>query len=124
MSSDAIIRKASKNYICSCCGHIIRKGDEYIDRCTFNVGKIVKHDRYHDECPRYSDASRLFAKIELENGDLICSDTEGRKIHVVGVYWSNKGSMLLYREWNGNEKKALPVEYAYNLIDANGGSIL
>lgn len=124
MSSDAIIRKANKDYICSCCGHIIRKGDEYIDRCTFNVGKIVKHDRYHDECPRYSDVSRLFARVELENGDLICSDTEGRKIHIVGVYWGNKGPMLLYREWDGNEKKASPVEYAYSLIDANGGSIL
>ena len=124
MSSDVMIRKANKDYVCSCCGHIIRKGEEYLDKVILNTGKVVKHDRYHDECPRYSEASRLFARIELENGDLICSDTEGRKIHIVGVYWSNKSPMLLYREWDSNEEKALPVEHAYNFIDADGGSIL
>ena len=124
MANDIMIRKANKDYVCSCCGHIIRKGDEYIDRCIFNVGKIVKHDRYHDECPRNSDVSKLFTRIEREDGDLICSDSNGRKIHIIGVAWNNLGPMFLYREWNDSEKKALPIENVRNLIDVNGGSII
>ena len=124
MANDIMIRKASKDYVCSCCGHIIRKGDEYLDRCILNVGKIVKHDRYHDECPRNSDVSKLFTRIEREDGDLICSDSNGRKIHIIGVAWNNLGPMFLYREWDDSEKKALPVECVYNLIDTNGGSII
>lgn len=124
MANDIMIRKASKDYVCSCCGHIIRKGDEYLDKVILNVGKIVKHDRYHDECPRVSDISKLFTRIERENGDLICSDSNGYKIHIVGVAWSNKGPLFLYREWTGNEKKALPIECIYNLVDANGDSII
>lgn len=124
MANDIMIRKASKDYICSCCGHIIRKGDEYIDKCIFNVGKIVKHDRYHDECPHNSSVSKLFARIERENGDLICIDSGGRKIHIVGVAWNNIGSMFLYREWDDSKKKALPIEYVSNFVDVNGGSII
>ena len=124
MANDIMIRKASKDYICSCCGHIIRKGDEYIDKCIFNVGKIVKHDRYHDECPRNSDVSKLFARIERENGDLICIDSDGRKIHIVGVAWNNIGPIFLYREWDVSKKKALPIECVSNFVDVNGGSII
>ena len=124
MANDIMIRKASKDYICSCCGHIIRKGDEYIDKCIFNVGKIVKHDRYHDECQHNSNVSKLFARIERENGDLICIDSDGRKIHIVGVAWNNIGSMFLYREWDDSKKKALPIECVSNFVDVNGGSII
>ena len=125
MANDIIIRKASKDYVCSCCGHIIHKGNEYLDKVILNVGKIVKHDRYHDECPCASDASKLFARIERENGDLICGDVNGYKIHIVGVAWdNNKVPVFLFREWNSNEKKILPVECAYNLIDANGDALL
>ncbi len=124
MANDIIIRKASKDYVCSCCGHIIKKGSEYLDKCIFNVGKIVKHDRYHDECPHDSEMSKLFAKIERENGDLICADGEGRKLHIIGLAWNNQGPLFLYREWTGNEKKALPLECIYNLVDANGDSII
>lgn len=124
MANDIIIRKASKDYVCSCCGHIIRKGDEYIDKCIFNVGKIVKHDRYHDECPRNSDVSKLFARIERENGDLICIDSDGLKIHIIGVAWDNIRPMFLYREWDDSKKKVLPIEYVSNFVDVNGGSII
>lgn len=124
MANDIMIRKASKDYICSCCGHIIRKGDEYIDKCIFNVGKIVKHDRYHDECPHNSNVSKLFTRIERENGDLICIDSDERKIHIVGITWNNVGPMFLYREWNDSERKALPIECVSNLVDVNGGSII
>lgn len=124
MANDIIIRKASKDYVCSCCGHIIKKGTEYLDKCIFNVGKIVKHDRYHDECPHASDVSKLFARIEHENGDLICADGKGCKIHIIGVAWNNQGPLFLYREWAGNEKKVLPIECVYNLVDANGDSVI
>ena len=124
MANDIIIRKASKDYVCSCCGHIIKKGDEYLDRCILNVGKIVKHDRYHDECPCTSDTSKLFTRIERENGDLICSDSNGCKIHIIGIAWSNRGPVFLYREWSSDEKKVLPVECVYNFIDTNGGAIV
>ena len=124
MANDIIIRKASKDYVCSCCGHIIKKGDEYLDKCIFNVGRIVKHDRYHDECPSTSDVSKLFIRIERENGDLICSDADGCKIHIIGIAWTNKGPMFLYRDWNSSEKKVLPVDYVCNLIDMNGDAII
>lgn len=119
-----MIRKANKDYVCSCCGHIIRKGDEYIDRCIFNVGKIVKHDRYHDECPLDSDVSKLFARIERENGSLICVDCNGCKMHIIGIAWSEKGPVFLYRDWGSDKKKALPIECAYRLIDENGDLII
>lgn len=124
MANDIMIRKASKDYVCSCCGHVIRKGDEYLDRVILNVGKIVKHDRYHDECPHNSDVSKLFARIERENGDLVCGDCNGYKIRIIGVAWSNKGPVFLYRDWDSNEKKSLPIECIYNLIDANGEAII
>lgn len=111
MANDIMIRKASKDYVCSCCGHIIRKGDEYIDRCILNVGKIVKHDRYHDECPHNSNVSKLFARIERENGDLICGDCNGCKIHIIGIAWSKKGSVFTHRliqaQWNLVQMKSV-----------------
>lgn len=119
-----ILRKAKADYVCNVCGHIIKKDEVYIDNCIFNVGKIVQHERYHDECPHASDASKLFARIEHENGDLICADSEGCKVHVIGIVWSDKGPMFLYKEWASNEVKTLPIECAYVFVDANGGSIV
>lgn len=124
MANDIIIRKANKDYVCSCCGHIIKKGDEYLDKVILNTGKIVKHDRYHDECPHNSDISKLFARIEREDGDLICTDSVGHKVHIIGVKWSNKNPMLIYKEWNNEDSRVLPVESAIILTDLNGDSIL
>ena len=125
MSDSIIIRKAKQDYVCSCCGHIIHKGDEYLDKVVIlNIGKIVKHDRYHDECPHDSEMSKLFARIEHENGDLICADGEGCKFHIIGVAWNNKGPLFLYRGWTSNEQKALPIECIYNLVDVNGDPII
>lgn len=124
MANEIIIRKAKKDYVCSCCGHIIHKGDEYLDKVILNVNKIVKHDRYHDECPRISVEQRLFDRILRENGDLICSDDGSYKIHIVGIAWNEKGPLFLYREWKGNEKKALPIAYIYGYIDVNGDAVV
>lgn len=124
MANDVMIRKANKDYVCSCCGHIIKKGEEYLDKVILNTGKIVKHDRYHDECPCISDVSKLFARIERENGDLICVDGKGCKIHVIGIAWNNGVPIFLYREWTSNENKVLSIKCIYNLIDTNGDAII
>ena len=31
MSGNIMIRKAKNNYVCECCGHIIKAGTEYLD---------------------------------------------------------------------------------------------
>ena len=54
MSGNIMIRKARNNYVCECCGHIIRAGSEYLDKVILNNGKCVQHDRYHDVCPKTS----------------------------------------------------------------------
>ena len=122
--NNIIIRKAKSDYVCQVCGHIIKAGTDYLDRVVLNNGKCVQHERYHDECPHASDVSKLFVRIERENGDLICCDTNGNKIHIVGIAWNNDGPLFLYREWGSNEKKVLPIECIYNLIDKNGDAII
>ena len=125
MANDIIIRTAKKDYICSCCGHIIHKGTEYLDKCIFNVGNVVKHDRYHDECPHISAVTQLMDKIEKEGGDLIACDGEGTKIHIVGVAYDDlRQPLFIYREWDNTHKHTLSIDCIYNFIDANGGSIV
>ncbi len=124
MANNIIIRKAKADYVCQVCGHIIKAGTDYLDRVVLNNGKCVQHERYHDECPHNSDVSKLFARIERENGDLICCDGKGCKIHIVGIAWNNKGPMFLYREWTANKSKVLPIECIYSLIDTNGDAII
>lgn len=123
MANDIMIRKASKDYVCSCCGHTIKKGTEYLDKVILNTGKIVKHDRYHDECPHASDASKLFARIERENGDLICS-LDGYKIHVLGIVFKKDGPYIMFRDWVGNTIKGTPIEFGKQMRDDNGNSII
>lgn len=123
MANDIIIRKASKDYVCSCCGHIIKKGTEYLDKCIFNVGKIVKHDRYHDECPHTSKVIKLMNMIEQNNGDLICS-LDGYKIHVLGIIFKKDGPYIMFRDWVGNTVKGTPIEFGKQMRDSNGNSII
>lgn len=75
MANDIVIRK---DYVCSCCGHIIKKGTEYLDKVTLNVGKIVKHDRYHDECP-CDIVTDLFKAIKDAAFNLPFCDVDGNK---------------------------------------------
>ena len=116
MSDSIIIRKAKQDYVCSCCGHIIHKGDEYLDKVILNVGKIVKHDRYHDDCPKQDVIERLFYALMREKGDLICADRAGNKIHVIGFCWDAYGIKVEYRDWanpciNSMYLKELASEY-------------
>lgn len=63
MSESLTVRTAKKDYVCSCCKHIIHSGEEYIDRIIFKYGECVRHERCHDECPRDSAPERLFKKL-------------------------------------------------------------
>ena len=124
MSGNIMIRKARSNYVCECCGHIIRAGTEYLDKVILNNGKCVQHSRYHDECPHDSRMSRLFAKIELHNGDLIAVDGEGNKIHIIGAAWYVSGPVFIFRDWAGSVERMLPIDCVYNLIDEHGNPII
>ena len=124
MSGNIMIRKARNNYVCDCCGHIIRQGTEYLDKVILNNGKCVQHSRYHDECPHDTRMSRLFAKIELNNGDLIAVDGEGSKIHIIGVAWYASGPVFIFRDWAGSVERMLPIDCVYNLIDEHGNPII
>ena len=72
-----MIRKARRNYVCECCGHIIRAGSEYLDKVILNNGKCVQHNRYHDICPKSSLLQILFDnldnldKVILNNGKCV-----------------------------------------------------
>ena len=123
MANEIMIRKASKDYVCSCCGHIIRKGDEYLDKVILNVGKVIKHDRYHDECPRLSIEQKLFDRIMHENGDLICS-LDGYKVHVLGIMYRKDGPYVIYRDWVNADVKGVPFKFASKFIDEHGKTII
>lgn len=123
MSDSIIIRKAKQDYVCSCCGHVIHKGDEYLDKVILNVGKIVKHDRYHDECPHQSALIKLFTHLEQSNGDIPAA-AGGDKCHVIGVQWLRNEPHILVREWTSAEVIPLTLEQADNLIDEKGDKLI
>lgn len=124
MSDSVIIRKAKQDYVCSCCGHVIHKGDEYLDKVILNVGKIVKHDRYHDECPSISDAEVLFKKIAANNGDLIAANSDGFKIHIIGIKYINEGPRFICRPWDKPIVSDFDFSDLKNYHDEKGDTIL
>ena len=123
MSDSIIIRKARQDYVCSCCGHIIHKGDEYLDKVILNVGKIVKHDRYHDECPHQTALMKLFMHLEQSNGDIPAA-VGGDKCHVIGIKWLKGEPHILVREWTSAVVLPLTLEQADNLIDEKGDKLI
>lgn len=120
MAGDIIIRKAKKDYVCMCCGHIIPKSSEYLDRIVFLYGKPVRHDRYHDECPKLNPEEILFSKISRANGDLIAADGDGNKIHIIGIGYTNAGPKVLFRTWDGTEKLAMDWKWILDYHDEKG----
>lgn len=123
MSDSIMIRKAKQDYVCSCCGHIIHKGDEYLDKVILNVSKIVKHDRYHDECPVMSDAEKVFKKIVAANGDLIMADDKGNKYHLIGISFG-KVPEAIYQLWETSATIARDLEWLKTCHDEKGDPIL
>lgn len=125
MANNVIIRKATKDYVCDVCGHIIKAGTEYLDRAVLNNGKCVQHERYHDECPQTSSTAKLFHNLEQNNCDLIAANKKtGDKIHVVGIYYCSKGSVVLYHEWASSENKKMMISELKNYHDCNGNDLI
>lgn len=125
MANNIIIRKASKDHVCDVCGRIIKAGDEYLDRVILDNGKCVRHERYHDECPRASSAEKLFSLIEKNKGDLIIANKEGIKIRVIGISYGGDGEpMILYREWEDFEYKTIKLSELKNYHDCNGNNLI
>lgn len=124
MADDIIIRKAKKDYVCMCCGHIIPKSSEYLDRIVFVYGKPVRHDRYHDECPRISDVERLFKKIAASDGDLIAADVNGDKIHIIGIKYISTGPRFICRPWDKQLTGDFDIDYLKDYHDEKGDPIL
>lgn len=62
---DCIIRTAHKDYVCKCCGRIIHKDEQYIDRVILNYKGYVGHIRYHDECPtEHTTLDKVFHSLK------------------------------------------------------------
>lgn len=125
MSGNIMIRKAKNNYVCECCGHIIKVGTEYLDSVILNNGKCVQHDRYHDVCPKTSLPQVLFDRIDRADGDFPAAFEDGTKIHIIGIAYNNRGPVILYREWLGTEKLALSFDEAIGRChDADGNALV
>lgn len=101
--ADIIIRKAKKDYVCEVCGHIIRAGEEYLDKVITHDGKAVHHERYHDECPYADDAKQhKFIRKFLESKDMIAENMLTHdKFHVTSITNGSKHCVgLCYWDWN------------------------
>jgi hypothetical protein len=97
MAMNIIVRTASKQYVCDCCGHLIKSGETYLDKVTFEEGRCVKHLRYHYECPIKDDALLLFNKIFNDHYNLIVA-YQGYKYHAIGI---SNGNVVL-KAWIKN----------------------
>lgn len=125
--SNLIVRKARKDYVCDCCGHIIAEGTEYIDNVVIKYGNVVKHERYHDECPAKSEAERLFKCIMDAGGDLIASTPEGNKVHITGIDFTfpdRHEARALVWEWGGEHTGYHRLKDIKDWIDEHGERIL
>ena len=84
MANNIVIRTAKNDYVCDRCGHKIPAGSEYLDKVILNTGKIVRHERYHDECP-CDKVTDLFKVIKDAGYNLPCADSDGNKWHAKGI---------------------------------------
>lgn len=122
--SNLIVRKARKDYICDCCGHVIAKGTEYLDDVVIKYGNVVHHKRYHDECPAKSEAERLFKRIIDADGDLIASTPEGDKWHIHGISYISGEANVHIGPWEGGTWRYATLDEIKDWIDEYGERIL
>lgn len=122
--SNLIVRKARKDYVCDCCGHVIKAGTEYIDNVVLKYGSVVKHERYHDECPAKSEAERLFKRIIDAGGDLIASTPSGDKVHIVGIVWDQGLPYVRFIFWSEDKVMPIGIDAVKSWIDEHGERIL
>ena len=124
MSGNIIIRKARNNYVCDCCGHIIKQGTEYLDKVILNNGKCVQHSRYHDECPKFDPKAFLFDKIIKANGDLHVADSNGVKKRIAGIAFADDEWYVLYHDWDDPKGKYMSFISIIDYRDENGNPII
>lgn len=118
-----IVRKARKDYVCDYCKHIIKAGTEYIDNIVVKYGNVVKHERYHDECPAKKDVELLMKRIIDDAGDLICSEPNGEKHHIIGIQYSRLTPYVVTKDWDGGITP-LTIEQIKEWVDSRGERIL
>ena len=118
-----IVRKARKDYVCDYCKHIIKAGTEYIDNIVIKYGNVVKHDRYHDECPVKEDTELLMKRIIDDAGDLICSEPNGEKHHIIGLQYNEAIPYVITKDWDGGIT-LLTMEQIKEWVDGRGERIL
>ena len=118
-----IVRKARKDYVCDFCGHIIKAGTEYIDNIVIKYGNVIKHERYHDECPVKKNAELLMKRIIDDAGDLICSDPDGEKHHIIGLQYNGPTLYVVTKDWDGGITP-LTIEQIKEWVDSRGERIL
>lgn len=118
-----IVRKARKDYVCDYCKHIIKAGTEYIDNIVIKYGNVVKHERYHDECPVKEATELLMKRIIDDAGDLICSEPNGEKHHIVGIQYSEAIPYVITKDWDGGIT-LLTIEQIKEWVDSRGERIL
>ena len=118
-----IVRKARKDYVCDYCKHIIKTGTEYIDNIVIKYGNVVKHERYHDECPVKECTELLMKRIIDDAGDLICSDPDGEKHHIIGLQYNGPTLYVVTKDWDGGITP-LTIEQIKEWVDSRGERIL
>lgn len=118
-----IVRKARKSYVCDGCGRIIQAGTEYLDDVVIKYGSVVHHKRYHDECPALTKAEWLFKRIMAADGDLICSDPDGDKHHIIGIQFRSTIPYVLVVDWD-NGMSTQHMDTIESWVDEYGERIL
>ena len=118
-----IVRKARKDYVCDYCKHIIKTGTEYIDNIVIKYGNVVKHERYHDECPVKEATELLMKRIIDDAGDLICSEPNGEKHHIIGLQYNEAIPYVITKDWDGGIT-LLTMEQIKEWVDGRGERIL
>ena len=118
-----IVRKARKDYVCDYCKHIIKAGTEYIDNIVIKYGNVVKHERYHDECPVKEDTELLMKRIIDDAGDLICSEPSGEKHRIIGIQYNEAVPYVITKDW-GSGITLLTMEQIKEWVDSRGERIL
>ena len=118
-----IVRKARKDYACDYCKHIIKAGTEYIDNIVIKYGNVVKHERYHDECPVKECTELLMKRIIDDAGDLICSEPNGEKHHIIGLQYNEAIPYVITKDWDGGIT-LLTMEQIKEWVDGRGERIL
>lgn len=128
-----IIRKAKMDHVCECCGHIIHKGEEYLDKIHVKDSKTVKHYRYHDICPSLGVSKyEKLAVFLTRNGPLMCADRFGKKATAIGisvVYDAEDESKFHYLvrlcDWGESDSYCINADdFLSDYHDANGDFII